>query len=74
MNNDKFVTSIEDLEIVREYIRTTVKDIASRKCRMIDKVDNALELLKEQQKEIEECTNEAAAYAELLIKYGYEFT
>ena len=25
-------------------------------------------------KEIEERTNEAAAYAELLIKYGYEFT
>ena len=37
-------------------------------------LEDALALLKEQQKEIEERTNEAAAYAELLIKYGYEFT
>ena len=35
---------------------------------------DALELLKKQQKEIDERTDEAAAYAELLIKYGYEFT
>lgn len=32
--------------------------------------DAGLVLLKEQQKEIEERTKEAAAYAELLIKYG----
>lgn len=42
-------------------------------CADVLKTD-ALELLKQQQKEIEERTNEAAAYAELLIKYGYEFT
>ena len=35
---------------------------------------DTLELLKEQQKEIEKRTAEATAYAELLIKYGHEFT
>ena len=35
---------------------------------------DVMQLLKDQQKEIEERTNEAAAYAELLIKHGYEFT
>ena len=36
-------------------------------------LSDAIKLIKEQQKEIEERTKEASAYAELLIKYGYEF-
>ena len=35
--------------------------------------DETIKLLKQQQKEIEERTKEASSYAELLIKYGYEF-
>ena len=34
---------------------------------------DALELLKEQEKEIEELRASASAYAELLVKYGYDF-
>ena len=40
---------IKGLGEVREYIVGTVHDIASRKCRMMDKVDNAIDLLKEQE-------------------------
>ena len=40
----------------------------------IEFADRVVELLKKQQKEIDERTAEAVAYAELLIKYGYEFT
>lgn len=40
--------TIQDLELVYEYIRKEMHDIASRKCRMLDKVSNAIALLEEQ--------------------------
>ena len=40
---------IKGLEEVKEYIREKANDIGSRKCRMLDKVDDALALLKEQE-------------------------
>lgn len=45
---------INDLLEVREYIAREGHDLASRKCRMMDKVTDALELLKDQQKQIEQ--------------------
>lgn len=44
---------IKGLEDVREYIRTS-KDTGQRKARMMDKVTNAIELLKEQEAIIEQ--------------------
>lgn len=57
MPNSKEV--IQDLELVYEYIRKEVHDIASRKCRMLDKVNDALTLLKELENEYENGFNDA---------------
>lgn len=40
---------INDLLEVREYIARKGHDLASRKCRMMDKITDALDLLKEQE-------------------------
>lgn len=40
---------IKDLEEIKEYIREKAKDLGSRKCRMLDKVDDAIAMLKEQE-------------------------
>lgn len=40
--------AIKNLEEVDDYILHKVRDTASRKCRMADKVKDAIELLKEQ--------------------------
>ena len=46
---------IKDLLEVREYIARKGHDLASRKCRMMDKITDALSLLKEQEHEV--CEN-----------------
>ena len=67
MNVDKFVEAIEKAKRQsKEYGLDVIK-------MSFEFADCIVELLKEQQKEIEERTKEASAYAELLIKYGYEF-
>lgn len=40
---------IKDLEEIKEYTREKAKDLGSRKCRMLDKIGNAITLLKEQE-------------------------
>ena len=52
---DRKEVAIQDLKLVYEYIRKEVHDIASRKCRMMDKVNDALALLKEQEAEKKCC-------------------
>ena len=46
--------AIKGLDEVWEYISKNVKDISSRKCRMMDKVAAGCNLLKEQEEEIKE--------------------
>lgn len=46
---DRKEVVIQDLKLVYEYIRKEVHDIASCKCRMLDKVNDAIALLKEQE-------------------------
>ena len=53
--------AINDLLEVREYIARKVHDLASRQCRMMDKITDVLELLKEQ---------EAPSKEELIAHYG----
>lgn len=61
--------AIKDLEEIKEYIRETAKDIASRKCRMLDKVNDALALLKEQDAEMKD-GQKKVEFIESYIKIG----
>ena len=49
---DRKEVAIQDLKLVYEYIRKEVHDIASCKCRMLDKVNDVIALLQEQGDEI----------------------
>lgn len=55
-------------EVIEELLQWDSKFNSESETKWL--MNKAVELLKEQQKEIEERTNEASGYAELLIKYG----